>query len=67
MNRYFKTIFVNSMPFILSLLGAYLVGSFVCVSLDPTNWDFQDRLTTVVAGLVWGFALHMKLTWEGLV
>ena len=67
MNRYFKTIFVNSVPFILSLLGAYLVGSFVCVSFDPTLWEFNDRLTTAVVGLLWGFALHIKLTWEGLV
>ena len=67
MQRYFRTIFVNAVPFVLALLCAYLVGSFVCVSLDPTFWDFNDRLTTAIAGLMWGFALHIKLTFEGLV
>ena len=67
MNRYFKTIFVTVVPFILALACAYLVGSFVCVSLDPSLWDFRDRLTTAVAGIAWGIALYMRLMFEGLV
>jgi len=67
MSRYFRTLFFTLVPFALGLFTTYLIGSFVCVSFDPTMWDFNDRMTTAGGGLMWGVALYMKLAFEGLV
>ena len=67
MKRYFKTIFVNVMPFMLMLAAAYLVGSFVNVSWNPVEWDRDARIVTSIWGLGFGVALHMKLYAEALV
>ena len=67
MQRYFNTLFFTLVPFVLGLFSAYLVGSFVCVSFDPSMWDFNDRMTTAGGGILWSVALYMKLTFEGLV
>ena len=67
MTRYFKTIFVNFMPFMLMLAAAYLVGSFVNVSWNPIEWDRDARIVTSIWGLGFGVALHMKLYAEALV
>ena len=67
MKRYFKTIFVNVIPFMLMLATAYLVGSFVNVSWNPVEWDRDARIVTSIWGLGFGVALHMKLYAEALV
>ena len=67
MKRYFKTIFVNVIPFMLMLAAAYLVGSFVNVSWNPVEWDRDARIVTSIWGLGFGVALHMKLYAETLV
>ena len=67
MKRYFKTIFVNVIPFMLMLAAAYLVGSFVNVSWNPVEWDRDARIVTSIWGLGFGVALHMKLYAEALV
>ena len=67
MKRYFKTIFVNVIPFMLMLAAAYLVGSFVNVSWNPIEWDRDARIVTSIWGLGFGVALHMKLYAEALV
>ena len=67
MTRYFKTIFVNVMPFMLMLAAAYLIGSFVNVSWNPIEWDRDARIVTSIWGLGFGVALHMKLYAEALV
>lgn len=67
MTRYLKTLFVTLVPFVLGFFTCYLVGSFVSVSFDPTLWTFESRCMTAVIGYLWGAALYLKLTFEGLV
>ena len=67
MKRYFKTIFVNVIPFMFMMAAAYLVGSFVNISWNPIEWDRDARIVTSIWGLGFGVALHMKLYAEALV
>ena len=67
MKLYFKTIFATAVPFVLALLGAYLVGSFINISWNPIDWERDARLITSIWGLVFGGAMYMKLYGEGLV
>lgn len=67
MTRYFKTIFVNVTPFMLMMAAAYLVGSFINVSWDPTDWEREARIVVASWGLCFGIALHTRLHFEGLV
>jgi nitrate/nitrite transporter NarK len=48
-------------PFIVSFAVWYLVGSFMCVSLNPVDWTLNDREFTVLMGAIWGAALYYKL------
>ena len=66
MKLYFKTIFVNIMPFAIMLCAAYLIGSFVNTSWNPIDWERDARLITSIWGIGFGFALHVRLHFEGL-
>ena len=66
MIRYFKTIFTTLMPFMLGLLGAYLVGSFINVALNPELWTVDSRVFMPIAGMVFGLMLYARLNIEGL-
>ena len=66
MTRYFKTIFTTLMPFMLGLLGAYLVGSFINVALNPELWTVDSRVFMSIAGMVFGLMLYARLNLEGL-
>lgn len=67
MTRYFKTIFAVAVPFVLALLGAYLVGSFINISWNPIDWERDARTVVTVWGLTFGAMLYLKLGSEGLV
>lgn len=67
MKRYLSTLFFTLVPFTIGMFTAYLVGSFVSVSLDPSLWSPDARLVTAVGGALWGSALYVKLQFEGLV
>ena len=66
MKLYFKTICSTVIPFIVAMFGAYLVGSFMNASMTPVEWTIESRQFMAVAGLIFGFALYMRLHWEGL-
>lgn len=67
MVRYFKTLFITIVPFVLAFFLCYLIGSFVEVAFDTALWDKDTRMTTVAGGILWGIALYVKLMFEGLV
>lgn len=67
MQIYFKTIFVNIVPFIVGYFVCYLVGSFVSVAFDPVMWSIEARTITATCGFFWGCAIWLKLMAEGLV
>jgi hypothetical protein len=67
MIKYFKTIFINATPFVITVLAAYLLGSFINISWNPVDWEREARLITSIWGIAFGFALHTKLHFEGLV
>jgi nitrate reductase gamma subunit len=67
MLRYFKTIFINIVPYAITLCAAYLIGSFVNISWNPVDWERDARLVTSIWGITFGGALHTKLFFEGLV
>jgi hypothetical protein len=67
MNRYFKTLFFTLVPFVLGFFVCYLLGSFLCVSFDPSVWEPQARGLMAFFGFVWGCGLYCKLMVEGLV
>jgi len=66
MKLYFKTIFTTAVPFVLALLGAYLVGSFINVALNPELWTVDSRVFMSIAGMVFGLMLYARLNIEGL-
>ena len=67
MHRYFKTLFVTLVPFVLGFFVCYLIGSFVSVSFDPVMWTAEARGMTAFGGFAWGCGLYSKLMFEGLV
>ena len=67
MKLYFKTIFVATVPFIITLFFAYLIGCFLNVTWNPEFWTVESRQFMTVTGLVFGFMLSGKLWLEGLV
>jgi hypothetical protein len=67
MFRYLKTIVVNTVPYIIMLCAAYLIGSFINISWNPVDWEREARIVTSIWGIVFGIALHTKLWMEGLV
>jgi hypothetical protein len=67
MLRYFKTIFINTAPFVIMVFAAYLLGSFINISWNPVDWEREARLLTSIWGIMFGIALHIKLQFEGLV
>lgn len=66
MKLYFKTICSTVIPFIVGMFGAYLIGSFMNASLTPIEWTIESRQFMSVAGLIFGFALYVRLNIEGL-
>ena len=66
MIRYFKTIFAVAVPFVLAMCGAYLIGSFVNVALNPELWTVDSRVFMSIAGMVFGLMLYARLNIEGL-
>lgn len=67
MQRYFKTIWLAIIPFVVAFFTCYLVGSFVEVAFDTALWERDTRLAVVSGGILWGIALYCKLYWERLV
>ena len=67
MKLYFKTIFVTIMPFCVTLAMAYLIGSFLNVSLSPVDWPMDMRIVMATFGWMFGIALYIKLKYERLV
>jgi hypothetical protein len=67
MKTYFKTIFAVSMPFVVTLFMAYLVGSFLSVSFNPAEWTLDMRIIMAEFGVCFGIALYLKLFYERLV
>lgn len=48
-------------PFAVALVFVYLLGSFVAVSFDPSDWTDSSRIVAVFWGFAFGYALHRKL------
>lgn len=67
MKRYFKTIFVTAVPFVITLGFAYLIGSFLSVSWNAAEWTGDMRIIMAEFGMCFGLALYMKLYKEMLV
>ena len=66
MKLYFKTTFTTIIPFVVSLFGAYLIGSFMNATFTPAEWTIESRQFMSLCGLGFGFMLYMRLHWEGL-
>ena len=67
MSRYFKTIFVTVVPFVVTLFVAYLIGSFISIAWNPAEWTMDMRILMPEFGVAFGGALYMKLRSELLV
>ena len=67
MKRYFQTIVLCIIPFAVTLFIAYLLGSFVSVALNPSEWTMDARILTVEFGLAFGGALYYRLYRECLI
>ena len=64
--KYFQTIFTVVFPFAVTLFVAYLIGSFMNTSFNPVDWTIESRQFMPTAGLIFGFALLLRLHWEDL-
>ena len=49
MQRYFKTLFITIVPFILSFCVCYLIGSFIEVSFDTVLRNVTHALAQSLA------------------
>lgn len=67
MKLYFKVIFTACVPFIVTCLMAYLIGSFLNVSFNPAEWTMDMRILMSEFGVMFGGALYLKLYYERLV
>lgn len=59
-----RVIIYSLAPYMVMLPTAYLVGAFVEFSLNPQNWTWNARLVTMLFGICYGFALHMRMDAE---
>lgn len=48
-------------PFVVTCVILYLIGSFISVSFDPSDWTFECRMVTSIASFAFGFALLMRI------
>ena len=67
MTRYFKTLFITVVPFVLAFVLCYLIGSFIEVAFDTALWERDTRISVIAGGMGWGIALYIKLYLEALV
>ena len=61
MKDYFATIGLTLIPFAVSMLCCYLIGSFISLSFDPTLWTEHMRMLMSLIGMVFGCALYAKV------
>ena len=52
--------------FPISFAVCYLLGAFIYATLDIMAWDFGGRALCVFFGLMWGFALCVRIRMEYL-
>ena len=67
MKMYFKAIAVTLVPFMVSMLFFYLIGSFLSVSFDPADWTLDMRALMAIFGGVFGLGMYTKLQLENLL
>lgn len=60
---YFKLIGFVLFPYVVMLGVAYLLGSFLATSWNPTEWSQKLRIIMAAFGLCYGFALWIRLEW----
>ncbi len=56
-----KIIGSTMLPFAVTFLTMYLVGSFISVSWDIALWTWELRVLMATFGIAFGFALWMRL------
>lgn len=66
MKIYLETLIRTLVPFVVTLFVAYLIGSFINVSIDPSNWTADSREFMAICGLCFGGALYWRLLMDGL-
>jgi uncharacterized protein YneF (UPF0154 family) len=56
-----KTIALILLPFAVTLVFFYLIGSFISVSFNPAEWTMECRILTTAIGFIFGFMVAYKL------
>ena len=59
--RLLPHIWDNILPVLVGLLLTYMIGAFIGVSFDPTNWTFELRVVMSLIGAWTGLALWLRM------
>jgi hypothetical protein len=61
MNQRLCELLMVSLPYVGTCFVMYLLGAFVSVSWNPVNWTSDARIVCAFWGMVFGFAVSLKL------
>jgi hypothetical protein len=64
---YAKAIALTTIPFVVTMFSAYLIGSFINASWSPEMWTMDLRILMSIFGMCFGYAMYLKLSFERLV
>lgn len=60
-----KTALFALLPYAIVSVVMYLIGAFVSISWDISQWTFECRVMLVVVNVVFGTALLMRFDNDG--
>jgi len=56
-----KVIGSTMLPFVVTCVFMYFIGSFISVDWHPAMWSWELRVLMATFGITFGFALWMRL------
>lgn len=56
---------LSVLPFAVSALGCYLLGSLINASFDLSVWPKDDRIFIAISATVFGAMLYLRLRFDG--
>ena len=58
------TVLTCTYPLAITMGIAWLIGSFLEASLNIRDWTWNARCVAIMFGVVYGYALYLKVSWE---
>ena len=63
--KMFEYLLITLLPFIVTFIANYVIGSFIGTSFNPADWTMDLRVFMAFMGTVWGLALWINFYLKG--